>query len=54
MPYSARAWESYHHPSAICGSRGCMRACMIHLEERDAIENTFENRFRIRKPWKLD
>jgi len=53
VPYSAKAWESYHHPSAICGSRGCMRACMIHLEERDAVENTFENRFRIRKPWKL-
>lgn len=54
VPYSAKAWESYHHPSAVCGSRGCMRACMIHLEERGAIENTFENRFRIRKPWKLD
>ncbi len=54
VPYSARAWESYHHPSAVCGSRGCMRACMIHLEERGAIENTFENRFRLRKPWRLD
>ena len=47
VPCSAKAWESYHHPSAVCGSRGCMRACMIHLEERGAIENTFENRFRI-------
>ncbi|MGC9320173.1 MAG: (4Fe-4S)-binding protein [Armatimonadota bacterium] len=54
VPYSSRAWESYHHPSAICGSRGCMRACMIHLEERGAIENTFENPFRIRRPWRLD
>lgn len=53
VPYSARAWESYHHPSAICGSRGCMRACMIHLEERGALENDFENPFRIRKPWRL-
>ena len=53
VPYSSKAWESYHHPSAICGSRGCMRACMIHLEERQAIGNTFETPFRIRKPWKL-
>lgn len=53
VPYSANAWKSWHHPSAICGSRGCMRACMIRLEERGAIENTFEHPFRIRKPWKL-
>jgi len=54
VPYSSKAWESWHHPSAIGGARGCMRACMIHLEEQGKLGNTFEKPFRIRKPWKLD
>jgi len=54
VPYSAKAWESYHHPSAICGGRGCTRACMIHLEEQGKLANRFETPFRIRKPWRLD
>lgn len=54
LPYSRRAWESYHHPSAICGARGCMRACMIHLEEQGKLGNRFDRPFRIRKPWRLD
>lgn len=54
VPYSSKAWESWHHPSAIDGARGCMRACMMHLEERGVIENQFHNKFRIRKPWRLD
>jgi len=53
LPYSHNAWESYHHPSAIGGARGCMRACMIHLEETGRISNTFHNPFRKRKPWRL-
>ncbi len=53
MPIIQRAWDSYHHPPALCGARGCMRACMIHLEESGRIQNTFHNPFRKRKPWRL-
>ena len=53
LPYCRNAWESYHHPGAICGARGCQRACFIHLEEQDKLENKFKRPFRIRKPWRL-
>lgn len=38
---------------AIEGARGCIRACMIHLEERGKLKNRFNAPFRRRKPWKL-
>ena len=38
---------------AIEGGRGCIRACMIHLEETGRIKNVFKNPFRKRKPWRL-
>jgi ferredoxin len=53
MPYIRNAWESYHHPAGIEGARGCIRACMIHLEETGRIKNLFKNPFRIRQPWQL-
>jgi epoxyqueuosine reductase len=53
MPYIRNTWESYHHPACIEGARGCVRACMIHLEETGRIKNLFKNPFRIRKPWQL-
>ncbi len=39
--------------SAICGGRGCLRACMVHLEETGKLTRTFERPFRTRKPWRL-
>jgi len=53
LPYCRNAWDSYHHPSAIGGARGCIRACMIHLEEQGKLKNVFKNAFRTRKPWRL-
>ena len=53
MPYIRAGWESYHHPAAIEGARGCIRACMIHLEETGRIKNLFKTPFRRRKPWRL-
>lgn len=32
----------------------CSRNCMIHLEEKGLIENTFVNKFRKRKTWAVD
>ncbi len=53
MPYCQAGWESYHHPGAICGARGCQRECFIHLEEQDKLQNRFHRPFRLRNPWKL-
>ena len=36
---------------AMCGGRGCIRACMVHLEERGALKNQFETPFRKRPVW---
>jgi ferredoxin len=43
----------YVYGRALEGARGCIRACMIHLEEQGKLKNTFQNPFRKRKPWKL-
>ena len=39
--------------SAMCGGRGCLRACMVHLEEKGVLTRKFEQPFRKRKPWRL-
>jgi len=51
--YGRHAWETFHHPAAICGGRGCMRACMIHLEESGKLTNAFKGKFRKRRPWRI-
>ncbi|MDD4689575.1 MAG: hypothetical protein PHE51_07500 [Eubacteriales bacterium] len=38
---------------AICGARGCIRACMNSLEKSKRIENTFHNQFYHKKSWLL-
>lgn len=53
IPYNASSLYCFHHLGAIEGARGCIRACMIHLEEEGKIKNKFTNRFRRRKPWSL-
>ena len=44
---------NFRHPGCMCGT-ACQRECMIHLESQDKLKNKFHNKFRIRKPWKLD
>lgn len=39
---------------AIEGARGCIRACMIHLEKEGKIRNTFKESFRKRKAWQIE
>ena len=43
----------YHYARALEGASGCIRACMIHLEQKGKIHNQFKEPFRKRKPWKL-
>jgi len=45
--------STYGHNPAVEGARGCMRACLIHLEEKGALKRSFVHKFRERKPWKL-
>ncbi len=53
MRYIRNTIESFHHPAAICGGRGCMRGCMIHLERQGKLGNRFRSPFRRREPWGL-
>jgi len=52
--YKFIKWKgAYGHNPAIEGARGCIRACMIHLEEQGKLNNKFMEPFRKRKPWRL-
>ena len=44
---------TYDYGRALEGARGCIRACMMHLEEQGKLENQFKHPFRRRDPWKL-
>ena len=44
----------YNSGKAVCGAKGCTRACMISLEKRGVLKNKFENPFRTEKPWRID
>ncbi len=41
------------HNPALEGARGCVRACLAHLEEKGLLTRTFKNPLRKQKPWKL-
>lgn len=53
-PFYRKPRNLYNTGQAVCGGRGCMRACMISLESRDVLKNKFEKPFRRRKPWTVD
>jgi len=53
-PFYHKPRRLYNTGEAICGGRGCMRACMIQLEKRGVLENRFESPFRRREPWSVD
>jgi len=50
-PFYKKPSNIYTHGEAICGGRGCIRACMIHLEKKGVLKNKFQNQFRREKPW---
>lgn len=39
---------------AVCGAKGCIRACMIHLEKTGRIEQQFDSEFRTKPTWELN
>ncbi len=44
---------TYDYGRALEGARGCIRACMIHLEQQGKLGNTFDRPFRRRAEWRL-
>jgi epoxyqueuosine reductase len=52
-PFIRSMPPAYEYGRALGGARGCIRACMIHLEEQGKLKNAFKAPFRRRKPWKL-
>jgi hypothetical protein len=44
---------TYDYGRALEGARGCIRACMIHLEEQGKLSNKFDRPFRRRPEWRL-
>lgn len=53
-PFYKKPNNLYNIGQAVCGGRGCVRACMISLEKRGVLENKFKMPFRRRKPWLVD
>ena len=53
-PFYNQPKRLYNTGKAICGAKGCTRACMISLEKRGVLKNKFENPFRTKKPWRVD
>ena len=53
-PFFKKPRNLYNTGQAICGARGCTRACMISMEARGAVDNKFEKPFRRRPTWKVD
>ena len=50
-PFEGDYPRMYGYGRAIGGAFGCIRACMIHLEERRKIKNLFKNKFRNDEAW---
>lgn len=44
----------YWYGRALEGARGCMRACMVHLEEQGKLRKQYKRPFRVRKPWRIE
>jgi ferredoxin len=53
-PFEHAPNEVYGAGKAICGAKGCTRACMISMERRGVLKNKFVNPFRTSKPWSVD
>ncbi len=50
-PFEQEYPRMYVYGRAIGGAFGCIRECMIHLEERRALKKRFWNKFRTKKAW---
>jgi ferredoxin len=53
-PFNKKPRNLYNTGQAVCGARGCTRACMISCESRGVLKNQFKDKFRRRPAWSVD
>lgn len=53
-PFYHKPKSLYNSGEAVCGAKGCTRACMIALEKRGVLKNKFEKPFRRKPLWSVD
>lgn len=53
-PFYNKPRNLYNTGQAVCGARGCTRACMISLEARGVLQNSFRQKFRRRPQWAVN
>ena len=53
-PFLVEYPHVYGYGRAVEGGRGCVRACMVSLEQRGVLKNKFHNKFRTKPEWKVD
>lgn len=53
-PFYQKPYTIFSTGQAVCGGRGCIRACMIGLEQRGVLQNKFKEKFRRRPQWNID
>jgi ferredoxin len=52
-PFRKKPSNVYNTGQAVCGGKGCVRACMVNLEKRNVLSNKFHSKFRRRAPWSV-
>ena len=53
-PFVKKPANLYNTGQAVCGGRGCVRACMVSMEKRGVLTNQFKHEFRRERPWTVD
>jgi len=53
-PFYFKPANLYNTGQAVCGAKGCTRACMVSLEKRGVLKNTFKKPFRRQPLWSVD
>ena len=53
-PFIGEYPRQFGYGRAIEGAAGCIRACMIHLEQKGKLKNKFNEPFRTGKMWSVD
>lgn len=54
-PFNGHYPHQFGYGRAVEGACGCIRACMVHLEQRNKLTNVFKNKFRTeKKHWEID
>ena len=53
-PFYHKPNNLYNTGQAVCGAKGCTRACMINLEKRGVLKNSFKKPFRRKPLWSVD